>query len=73
MQDKETTLFGTHQKGTLKNGIFRGLEAASLEEAKRNSEELKNMKGYIEVDPNYKFLVYLDKPFAFDEVDSEYP
>ncbi len=66
LQDKATTLFGISQEGSIKNGALEGVSRASVDQAKRLSDSLETVQGYIEIDSGYEFLVYLDREFQYE-------
>jgi len=64
-KDKEESLFGSKQKGSWKNGVFEGVSRSAESQAQRYSESLSKTKGFIEIEPGYEFLVFINRPFSY--------
>ena len=66
MQDREVSEFGeVSEKGSLKNAILNGTSSTAVEHSKQFADGLRETTGTITIQPNYDFLVFIDRDFHF--------
>jgi type IV secretory pathway VirB10-like protein len=53
-----------YEPGSLKNGILNGVSSSTADQAKQYSDDMQNVRGYLEVPAGTTFLIYLQKEFA---------